>query len=69
MFLPRFVPAVKSYFGLQLSSAEPAWKWDSQQSWPEAFFFLGSARRSALKGKRLGLGKRIYFHEAFPQQA
>ena len=33
----------------QLSSAEPAWKWHSQRSWPEAFFSLGSALRLALR--------------------
>ena len=58
MFLPRFVPAVKSYFGLQLSSAEPASESEILNNLDQrlSFFFSGSARRSALKGKPLGLG-------------
>ena len=41
----------------QLSSAEPAWKWDSQRPWPEVFFSLGlgasiSASRRKLPNKK-----------------
>ena len=43
----------------QLSSAEPAWKWDSQRSWPEAFFTLGSAFRSALRVANFQIKKII----------
>ena len=64
----------------QLSSAKPAWKWDSQWSWTEAFFSLGSALRSALcvvnfqikkedkiKRKPLGPGYQIFNISYFPQ--
>ena len=39
----------KKITSLTVSSAEPAWRWDSQRSWPEAFFSLGSVLRSALR--------------------
>ena len=35
----------------QLSSAEPAWKWDTQRSWPEAFFSQPLALRANNKKK------------------
>ena len=43
----------------QLSSAEPAWKWDSQRSWPKAFFSFGSAFRSALRVANFQINKII----------
>ena len=39
-------------------SAEPAWKWDSQRSWPEASFSLGSPLRSALLVANCKIQKR-----------
>ena len=48
----------------QLSSAEPAWKWDSQRSWPEAFFSISASRRKfpnkkdSIKGSLWDQGKR-----------
>ena len=45
----------------QLSSAEPAWKWDSQQSWREAFFnFLLACIRSKLSGDVKYLWKYLW---------
>ena len=44
----------------QLSSAEPAWKWDSQRSWPEAFFSQPLAFRANKKNKtRSSLCRKI----------
>ena len=42
----------------QLSSAEPAWNWDSQRSWPEVFFSLDLAPRSALRVANFQIKKR-----------
>ena len=49
----------------QLSSAEPAWKWDSQRSWPEAFFSLGlgasiSASRRKFPNKKDSIKESLW---------
>ena len=53
----------------QLSSAEPAWKWDSQRSQPEAFFFLPARRFDQRFASQISKWKKDNCQRAQPSEA